>query len=450
MDSKPLNRFALTKWNYQSWHRLSILLVFVLCVTYLLVQVNNQAYNLVFSDQIDLFMGYLQKEGLASLFLQQHGPHRQGVGALVMLPVLEFANWDVRSLSYLTVLIMALGAAFIILAMLKKSIHLIPSVALIILSLSFGSAELITVTPNISHSALPVFFASLLFWLLLRDRMDGAWLNITILLVVTLSLFTGFGIFLFFSYVLVFSVQVIGERLQKENKDQTKIIIILSTYALCAISLAVFFSNYDIPRANPEGCLVAPLSNLGDVLRFSFAVASIPLGGAKLGALAVPVGFIVMCLFSAIGLFALNKLFRHGDRTSFAVLVLILASGAFVINAAIGRHCLGIDSAYTSRYYQLATLGVIGSLFALDIWFRDKFSVVIKVVSVFIIGITLLSVNPSMKDVSRHFYGHKNNFALCLDGGGSVYDCNARFTIYPPDSGRLDYLLSMINNVKSE
>lgn len=43
MSFKSLNIFVPTKWNGQSQHGLSLLLVFILCIAYLLVRVNNQA-----------------------------------------------------------------------------------------------------------------------------------------------------------------------------------------------------------------------------------------------------------------------------------------------------------------------------------------------------------------------------------------------------------------------
>jgi hypothetical protein len=204
--------------------------------------------------------------------------------------------------------------------------------------------------------------------------------------------------------------------------------------------------NYNFSKG--EGCSATAFSNISDVVRYSFAVASIPLGGSKLGILAVPVGFTVITMFSVTGLIALRKLFSHRDITSFALLVIILASGAFVINVAIGRHCLGIDSAYASRYYQFTTLGILGSLFALGLWCSERCSILINAVSIILIGVTLLSVNPAMRSMGSDFYGHKNNFALCIEHGESVHDCNARFTIYPADEKRLVSLLSMIKKAK--
>jgi hypothetical protein len=448
MNSKLQSIFSSAILYMQCRSLLILLTVFVLSISYLLFQVNAQAYNLVFSDQIDLFMGYLQKENLLTLFFQQHGPHRQGMGAILMLPVLKFANWDMRALSYLTTLIMVLGTCFLFLSMRYKKILLLPSMAIIIMSLSLGSEELLTVTPNISHSALPFFFSCAIFWLILRYRLIGLWPNAAILIIVILSLFTGFGIFIFFSYFLVFSLHLAGDLIKKAKMSGGSIALIVATYVLLIVSLVLFFINYSFSKG--EGCSATALSNMSDVVKYAFAVASIPLGGSNLGVYAVPIGFTVISVLSVTGLLALRNLLSHRDMTSFALLVVILASGGFVINVAIGRHCLGIDSAYASRYYQFTTLGILGTLFALGIWCREISSILVNTLAIILIGVTLIYVNPTMKRMGTDFYGHKNNFVLCIQRGESVHECNAKFTIYPADEKRLDSLLSMIKQANGD
>ena len=421
-----------------------LLLSFVLCVVFLLLQAKAQAYNLVFSDHIDLFMRYFQNEDMASLFFQQHGPHRQGLGAIIMLPILDFANWDIRSLSYLTVFIMALSAVLLMMVMRHKSIQLLPSIAIVTLILSLGSIELITITPNISHTALPILFSCLLLWLMLRFRLKGFWPNAIVIIIVMLSLFTGFGIFLFCSYLLVFTLYLISDMWHENKLNNDKLVLAFFTYVALILSLVIFFTNYTFSSA--EGCAQTALSNIPSVINFSFAIASMPFGGSSLGMLSVPIGFSVMAMFTIISFLALRNIFICRSIDNFAILVLVVASGTFVINAAIGRHCLGIDSAYASRYYQFVSLGVIGTLFALSMWCRERWSIAVKVLSLIIIGVTLFSVNPAMKRLGDGFSAHKNNFAVCVKQGGSVYDCNLKFIIYPPDGNRLDSLLLMIKN----
>lgn len=440
------NIFMQIEANEQAQSKALVLLVFIMSIAYLLFQVSDYAYDLVFSDQIDLFMGYMREGNLNALFLQQHGPHRQGVGAIMMLSALELANWDMRVLSYLTVLIMAVSTFFLILAAWLKSIPLLPSIAIVVLSLSLGSIELLTVTPNISHSALPVLFSCMLLWVMLKYGLTGTWSNIVILLIVVLSLFTGFGIFLFFSYFLVLTVKLISDFVRKEKFSKKYLSIIMLSYALLIASLTVFFMGYSFSRG--EGCAGTALLNIGDVLKYSFAVASIPLGGSSLGDFSVPVGFLVILMFSVTAFIALWKLITLGDVTSFALLVLILASGSFVINVAIGRHCLGIDSAYASRYYQLSTLGIFGSLLLLSVWCRKRSSIIVHIVSIVLIGATLAFVNPRMGHLAENFYRHKNNFALCVEQENSIYDCNEKFSIYPPDGNRLGSLILKMNAEK--
>ena len=433
--------FFCGKWRENIQTNLILSLVFLVCTFYLLLQVKLLAYNLVFSDQIDLFFGYLQNKNLITLFFQQHGPHRQGLGSLVMFPILKLANWDIRALSYLTFLVMIVSVLFWILSLRIKKIPLIPAIAIIVLSLSLGSVELLTITPNISHSALPILFSSLLFWLVLKYRFIGLWPNLASLIVLIFSLFTGFGIFLFFSYFVVFCIKELSIFSQKKLQHDS-IVATLSTCIVFVFSLVIFFIDYNYSKG--EGCSASALSNIGQVLRYVFAVTSIPFGGSRLGAIAIPVGFLVICMMSVIAFIATRNVITKKDITSFALLVMIMTSVGFVINVAIGRHCLGIDSAYASRYYQIASLGVIASIFALSDWCRGKFSYVISTMTVILILVTFLVINPSMKQMGEDFFGLKKNFNSCLDSGGSLHDCNIKFKIYPPDDQRLGSILAMI------
>ena len=86
-----------------------------------------------------------------------------------MLPLMQAFGWDVSYLAYITVLIMFVGVVLILLTLRGVKANLIPTVAIMFILLSPGAIELITVTPNISHSALPLMLTAFIFWQIVKD-----------------------------------------------------------------------------------------------------------------------------------------------------------------------------------------------------------------------------------------------------------------------------------------
>ena len=67
-----------------------------------------------------------------------------------------------------------------------------------------------------------------------------------------------------------------------------------------------------------------------------------PLFGANTN-LAVPAGGFIVVLFAYILLRALYLFFTQRDKISLGVILLLFISGGFVLSAAFGRHCLGLN-----------------------------------------------------------------------------------------------------------
>ena len=420
--------------------------ILILILSYfLLLEIKADSFNLVFSDQVDLFAGYYADPNFLSLFMQQHGPHRQGLGALLMYPVLKISQWNLTYLSYLTLLLMTLSSIFFSVAMLRRTITLV-NLSVVGLVLSFGSLELITVTPNISHSVLPIFYTSVIVFISIQFGTLSHKHNYIVLALSILSLFTGFGIILFITYLAIDLIGYFFDKVILHKKINLNYFFL--KYFFIVLAISTFFYDYNFSKADAEGCSPSALTNLWSVLEYSFAVASNPLGGAWFGKYSILVGFFTVMLYSVVGVKAAYSYFMESDGLSYAVIFLILGSLFFILNASIGRHCLGIDSAFASRYFLFSSLGLIGVLISSAFWKGKLFLGFYTTLAIFVFITQATIVYMQPLKMSQYFFNQKRNFVECVESGLSVSDCNAIYSIYPPDSSKLNDLLIKFNQIK--
>ncbi len=369
-----------------------------------------------------------------------------------MLPALWLTNWNFSAISHITVLIMILSAYFLILALRTYNTNFITAIACVSLILSLGVAELLTVTPNISHSTLPILLALIIFWLISKSPITTTATKIAILILSIGALFTGFGIFVFLSYLTVLFLKqlfFLHESQHGLNKSGFKIKfpkISIGIYLIIGLCIITFFINYKSSTA--EGCAPTAINNLFNVLKYTFSVASMTLGGSEFQTISTAIGSSIVFAFFFISIICLLKVIKNNNKMAINLLFLILISIGFVFNVAIGRHCLGTDSAFASRYYPLSTLGVIGVLIGFDQFCRNYFPWFPKVLSAVVILLTLAVVFPAGLKLMSQFHGHKNNFMICIQSNESVKFCNDLYNIYP-NSDRLESFFQLVLPLQS-
>ena len=418
---------------------IGITIATIICLSiYLLLQVNSHSVNLVFSDQIDIIFSFFEEKNLLELFMQQHGPHRQGVGALIMYPVLYLGSWNIELLSYLTVIILIVSTIIFTISMRNMRVSPLTIIVVIILLLSYASVELITITPNISHTVLPILFLSLITLLLSKNYVSIVKTEIFIFLLVFLSLFTGFGIFTFLAYIVVVVIRGLGNKFNLHNKHSNYFKI--GIYILIGLTVISFLFMYQYNFSQAEGCARNAFINLLGVIKYAGAITSLVVGGQDiLGEYSIQVGVVILLVQLIMSILITMKLYTKESRELYIIMLLLLISIGFVLNAAIGRHCLGISSAYASRYYLLVIPGIVGMLLTLDLVYKNIF---IKFTFLFFIAVSQLFFAQSQYiSLGRAFFNHKNNFIICISNGKSVDVCNKKFSIYPPSSSRLNELL---------
>jgi len=251
------------------------------------------------------------------------------------------------------------------------------------------------------------------------------------------------------AYIFVMFIRGIGNKLNA-NKDINFNYFKFTIYIYIIIILAIllFMNNYSFSRA--EGCVKTALMNVINIVKYASSTISLIVGGkGAFGNSSIVIGFIIFIMQIIMIIFISFKLYFKANKNNFIILMLLLTSVSFVLNAGAGRHCLGIESAYASRYYLLIVPGVIGLLIAFDLLFKNKSSFFVTLFSLFIISSQVYFIPSQSEVLGQAYFNHKNNFLLCLDKeGASVSECNSKFSIYPPDSIRLETFLKRMASAK--
>ncbi len=127
--------------------------------------------NVPFLDQWDFLRPFLGGEGLWAAFRYQHGPHRQGLGSIVIAVSNGLSGWNMNALSLVTTCVLFL--AFVIAVRLRVVLYgplqvwdlLIPAIFF-----RLSQYESFVFAANPAHGALPLVLVFLTCLTLASDR----------------------------------------------------------------------------------------------------------------------------------------------------------------------------------------------------------------------------------------------------------------------------------------
>jgi hypothetical protein len=115
------------------------------------------------------------------------------------------------------------------------------------------------------------------------------------------------------------------------------------------------------------------------------------------------------------------------------------------MNAAVGRLCLGLSFAQSSRYTNYLALGIFGGyLHLLSLNPRKRQQVTLAVLSVVLLF--TIPIRADDRNTMRFFSNIKRSWRTCYLGGGSISRCDhvVGYKIAPEPSSvlqqKLDYL----------
>ena len=404
--------------------------------------INRYSVNILFWDQWAFYTPLFKGAGLWRLFTWPHGPHRQGVGYLVIKAVAELTGWNTRAEVFAMGGILCLALALL----LRWRLFGRPAWTDILLPLIFLTPIQIEVyvgTPNPAHGIVPL---CLLMGYGLSWTVTHRFLRYGLVLGVNfLSIFTGFGLFVGMITPMLIALDGYLAIRRRNGRD---LALAIAGLAVCVASIALFFRDYSFAQGAPGFRFPDPLWYLYPHC-MALALGNVA-GFRGTGVLASIIGWVLMagCIFAV---------FRHGRRllrqqdpartASLVTAVLIVFSLLFAANMAVGRIFLGLDAAQASRYVPLLMPAFVGLYFHLLSLSPGTRRTLCMLAAVALMAYASLPVRRADRDFMRYARDGKTSWVRAYLQTESIDAANRAswLRMYPwPDqvdlAGRLRYL----------
>jgi len=446
----PSNGRVAINRHSASWPLLFVLLSTALAAARLFRLVDRYAVNILFWDQWDFSNATLfQKHSLWQMFRWQHGPHRQGVGAIVSWLVEPMFRWSSRADAFLACAIFVLAA--LVALYLKKRIYGPITYADAVIPLIFLTPleyESLFGSTNLSHGPLPTLLLMIycIGWTQPGVRARYVW----VLTANFLLIYTGFGLFVgLITPVLL----VLDYWIYKRSRHRGPTLVgSLAALVIAVGSLLSFFIGY---KLDPAAACFKPFSEpllqylyYVDLMFVNFTgIKGLDIFPALLGGL-ILVWMGIALLAALTGILTSRAESNAGNMVGAVLLVFSLL---FCANTALGRLCLGLLTAQSSRYVPYlipAFLGIYFSCLASG----NKSWKTVGTIGVWAIAISAaLPVRMGDRSMMAQYHNVKNSWRECYLQHHDIEQCDTLTgtKIYPwPASGHLREKLDFLEEKK--
>ncbi len=402
------------------------------------------AVNVLYWDEWDFLAPYFNGDSLATKFLWQHGPIRQGVGAIAIEIIYRLTNWNSRVESFFEAGVVCIAAALALWTKRRLIGPLRPlDVFIPLIYLTLNQWEMVAVTVNPAHGPLPLLLVT---WLAFSTTMASRrWRVLNIALATILATYTGFGVFLGLVGPVLLALEV---HQATESRDRA----LFATALACTLgAFAGFFVHYRFVPA--VDCFKFPDPHPSRYLlfigEFYFQRTGVVLEGGKGVVLygALLVGLIALALRSWWLAF-----FRE-DRVALVVAALSSYVLLFAVNSAIGRTCIGAGAGLASRYVDYSSL----AWFAVYLWLIRLLPESQVARDTVLVLFTMAALGERVdRSGAGHYMTRKKAWVRCYLQTHSIQGCDAAGgPIYPVPVGthmqeKLDYLEKNKLNLFSE
>lgn len=404
--------------------------------------ISKSAVNIFFYDQWDFLTPFFRHEPtIAKLFFWQHGPHREGVGLIADKFLYPLTHWNTRVDSFLIggIIVVAMLLALHLKRKLFGAISY-SDVAIPVIFLTLVQYETLLGTPNPAHAAFPLLL-TMLYCLALLVRKPL--LRYSLILALNFVLvYTGFGFFMGIVTIGVFLLECYWSLHQITSVPFGQPFIAL---IVAVALLASFFVHYTY--LSGVDCFEIPRHHLLHYPEFmalmfsAFVVPRLPHVSSEVIVLGAAT---VMVVVAVLGRHLLYLVRDAGALKHLVGAVLLTFSLLFAANAAVGRACLGLDAAFSSRYTTLLIPAFLAIYFyLLSRSWRGKRN--------FVLTLWVLLLLPSALrkpyEEIRWFSDGKRAWANCYLARHDIQECDAltHFQIYPrPEATHLQEKLDFL------
>lgn len=317
--------------------------------------VDTHAVNILYWDQWDLYAPLFDDQGWWATFALQHGPHREGVGLVLMRVLADLSGWNCRWNGFAASLAM-IGAAALGVRLAVRCGVPVDSLALAavpMLFLNLLQYEIFIGAVNLSHGAVPVlmFMGYCLCWFARSDGLRVLWVSaLTFLLI-----FTGFGLFVGVLTPALLSAEVVQSWRAGRRITAGKAAL---GVAASGASWALFARGYTFQAAVPG--FRFPYEHPSEYVVFVGRMLGNLFGAPMLSGFGLILGLGVAAVLAAIALWHGRRILENGVSREPRSVVLFCLAGYTLIycaNTAIGRVFTGQYAPLSPRYVTLLVPG---------------------------------------------------------------------------------------------
>ena len=446
-----LSSFARLRTRSQ-WQLVAVLAAFAALSARLFTLISHYAVNVFFMDQWDFNEATLfQRHSLWEMFRWQHGPHRQGLGALLSYWIEPHFRWSSRADAFMAGAIVVLAAALALYLKYKLFGELgIFDACIPLIFLTPLQYEALLITANLTQGPLPLLL--LLAYCGAWTISSAGWRYGFILFLNFLAIHTGYCFFLGLVTPIALGLDFYAEPRQSQNRKWGFLIAELASLA----SLGVFFLHYRFTTevdCSPN-LLLKPL----DYLEFLVLLFAGVFGIKGTGFLPLLVGGTAGAAVLAAFVSSFRQSFHPCAKNRCRARSIAVLTGfclLFSVSTAYGRSCLGAEVAQISRYVIWMEPGFLGLYFFLGS--RPKSLFGLTALSVF--AAALLLTVPLRKDdtkILEFVSAAKRNWKACYLKFEDIRGCNhaVGYGVYPNLDrnlkGKLDFLKQTKQNLYAD
>ena len=411
----------------------------------LLVYTGEFSVNMMFWDQWDFYRPLFDGSGLIEAFRWQHGPHRQGLGAILIGVVAWLTAWDGRGDAFLVAgalilsTVLALWLKYRLIGKWSAFDMWIP-----VLFLSLGQYELVTIVPNVAAGALPLM---LVLALALALTLKGTRTQALALVVIGfLLLYTGYGFLPASVLPLLFLYRAL--RPAAAGFDAASRPIWIAALIASLASIVSYYVDWKFTAA--VACYGTSQIDPLQYVEFSGLMIGQGFGLVPVADQIVPANLFAMTVGIGLAVGSAGIAVMAGTtRVGVIFATLIGFSLVLVVSTAIGRVCLGaLGQPLSSRYMTLVLPMILGVYLWAATGARSRH----LVIGCGILGLIALSqVGPFFRDpnilLPVLYRNARLEWKSCYLGTLDPYKCDALASqqMYPSTEriiGRLRYLES--------
>lgn len=315
--------------------------------------VDRYGVNLVYLDQWDYLQGLFNNADSWTLFRWQHGLQRQGFGNLISAVVLSHTGWNSKADTAAAVVVMLLACVAALWLIKRISGRLSPfDVAIPLLFLSTSNVDGYIITPNVSHGPLPVLF--LMAYALSLTVPSHVHRAALIAAINFCAVNTGFTVLLGGITPIVAALLAAGPGLRPRDR-----IAYAGAFAASLATVAHFAHGFVwMPAVT---CFQFPSDHPWEYVPFAGRMLARPLN-PRIGLLpGEPLGTTFAIATAAFTCVAVFRAVRSRGTSTLWNVASVLAGFtlAFAFVTALGRVCLGLGAADSSRYIPYVVPGLL-------------------------------------------------------------------------------------------